>query len=63
MRAGGRPAAIGLVGSVAKVVTLMRANITQEAAGAIFGASQATVSRRWDLLRPPALEGYTIGSG
>jgi hypothetical protein len=35
------------------VVTLMRTNITQKAAGAIFGVSQATVSRRWDLLRPP----------
>ena len=52
VRAGGRPAAIGLLGSVAMVVTLMRTNITQEVAGAIFGVSQATVSRRWDLLRP-----------
>ena len=52
VRAGGRPAAIGLLGSVAMVVTLMRKNITQEVAGAIFGVSQATVSRRWDLLRP-----------
>jgi hypothetical protein len=25
---------------------------TQEVAGALFGVSQATVSRRWDLLRP-----------
>jgi DDE superfamily endonuclease len=30
----------------------MRKNVTQEFAGAIFGVSQATVSRRWDLLRP-----------
>ena len=52
VRAGGRPAAIGLLGSVAMVVTLMRKNITQEVAGALFGVSQATVSRRWDLLRP-----------
>jgi DDE superfamily endonuclease/Helix-turn-helix of DDE superfamily endonuclease len=52
VRAGGRPAGIGLLGSVAMVVTLMRKNITQEAAGAIFGVSQSTVSRRWDLLRP-----------
>lgn len=52
VRAGGRPAAIGLLGSVAMVVTLMRKNITQEVAGAVFGVSQATVSRRWDLLRP-----------
>jgi hypothetical protein len=51
-RRGGRPAAIGLAGSVAMVVTLLRKNITQEVAGAIFGVSQATVSRRWDLLRP-----------
>jgi hypothetical protein len=36
VRAGGRPAGIGLLGSVAMVVTLMRKNITQEAAGAIF---------------------------
>jgi hypothetical protein len=28
----------------------MRKNITQEFAGAIFGVSQATVSRRWDLM-------------
>ena len=42
VRAGGRLAAIGLLGSVAMVVTLMRTNITQEVAGAIFGASQAT---------------------
>ncbi|HXL17748.1 MAG TPA: transposase family protein [Streptosporangiaceae bacterium] len=49
---GGAPAAIGLFGSVAMVVTLMRKNLTQEVAGAIFGCSQPTVSRRWDLLRP-----------
>lgn len=30
----------------------MHTNITQAFAGAIFGVSQATVSRRWDLLRP-----------
>jgi hypothetical protein len=50
--AGGRPSAIGLFKSVAMVVTLMRKNITQEVAGAVFGCSQPTVSRRWDLLRP-----------
>jgi hypothetical protein len=49
---GGRPAAIGLFRSVAMVVALIRKNITQEVAGAIFGVSQPTVSRRWDLLRP-----------
>jgi hypothetical protein len=52
VREGGRPAAIGLFKSVAMVVTLMRKNLTQEVAGAVFGVSQATVSRRWDLLRP-----------
>jgi len=48
----GRPIALGLFRSVALVVCLMRKNVTQEFAGAIFGVSQATVSRRWDLLRP-----------
>jgi hypothetical protein len=49
---GGRPAAIGMYRSVMLVVCLMRKNLTQEMGGAIFGASQSTVSRRWDLLRP-----------
>jgi hypothetical protein len=48
----GRPYVLGLFGSVAMVVALMRKNITQEFAGAIFGVSQPTVSRRWGLLRP-----------
>jgi hypothetical protein len=48
----GRPYALGLFRSVAMVVALMRKNLTQEFAGAIFGVSQPTVSRRWDLLRP-----------
>jgi hypothetical protein len=48
----GRPIALGLFRSVAMVVCLMRKNVTQEFAGAIFGASQSTVSRRWDLPRP-----------
>ena len=48
----GRPYALGLFGSVALVVCLMRTNITQAFAGAIFGVSQSTVSRRWELLRP-----------
>jgi hypothetical protein len=48
----GRAYALGLFGSVALVVCLMRKNVTQAFAGAIFGVSQATVSRRWDLLRP-----------
>jgi hypothetical protein len=48
----GRPYVLGLFRSVALVVALMRKNLTQELAGAIFGVSQSTVSRRWDLLRP-----------
>jgi hypothetical protein len=48
----GRPYALGLFRSVALVVCVMRTNITQTFAGAIFGVSQVTVSRRWDLLRP-----------
>ena len=43
---------IGLYKPVAMVAALMRTNLTQEIAGGIFGCSQATVSRRWDLLRP-----------
>jgi hypothetical protein len=38
--------------SIPLVVGLMRKNLTQEVAGEIFGVSQSTVSRRWDLLRP-----------
>ena len=41
-----------LVPSVVMVVCLIRKNVTQDFAGAVFGVSQATVSRRWDLLRP-----------
>jgi DDE superfamily endonuclease len=52
VRPGGRGAAAGLYRSVAMVVTVLRTNITQQMAGDIFGCSQATVSRRWDLLRP-----------
>jgi hypothetical protein len=48
----GRPIALGLFRSVAMVVCLMRKNVTQAFAGAVFGVSQSTVSRRWDLLRP-----------
>jgi len=49
---GGRPPAIDLYRSVMMVVCLMRKNGTQEFTGAVFGVSQSTVSRRWDLLRP-----------
>src|SRR5690349_11602906 len=48
----GPPLALGLFRSVALVVCLMRTNVTQDVAGAVFGVSQPTVSRRWDLLRP-----------
>lgn len=48
----GRPHALGLFKSMAMVVSLLRQNITQDFAGAIFGVSQPTVSRRWDVLRP-----------
>ncbi|MGH3973690.1 MAG: transposase family protein [Pseudonocardiaceae bacterium] len=48
----GRPYALGLFRSVALVVCLLRTNITQAFAAALFGVSQATVSRRWDLPRP-----------
>jgi hypothetical protein len=48
----GRPMAVGLFRSVAMVVCLLRKNPTQEFVGAVFGVSQSTVSRRWDLLRP-----------
>jgi hypothetical protein len=58
---GGRRAAAGLYKSVAMVVTLLRTNITQEMAGDIFGCSQATVSRRWNLLRP--VTGQVLASG
>ena len=46
------PHRLGLFRSVTLVVCLTRKNVTQDFAGAVFGASQATVSRRWDLLRP-----------
>jgi hypothetical protein len=48
----GRPYVLGLFRSVALVVALLRKNLTQDLAGAVFGVSQSTVSRRWDLLRP-----------
>jgi hypothetical protein len=47
-----KPPAVDFFHSVAMVVMLMRRNVTQEVAGGIFGCSQPTVSRRWDLLRP-----------
>jgi DDE superfamily endonuclease/Helix-turn-helix of DDE superfamily endonuclease len=47
-----KPPKVSLFNSLAMVVMLMRRNVTQPVAGAIFGCSQSTVSRRWDLLRP-----------
>jgi DDE superfamily endonuclease len=52
VKPGGKPPVIGLFHSVVMVVALMRRNLVQAAAGEIFGCSQPTVSRRWDLLRP-----------
>ena len=52
LHSNGRPYALGLYRSIAMVVALLRKNITQDVAGAIFGVSQSTASRRWDLLRP-----------
>lgn len=51
-RPGGRPCALDLYRSIVLVVHLLRKNPTQEVAAAFFNVSQATVSRRWDLLRP-----------
>jgi hypothetical protein len=50
-RPGGRPSALCLQGSVDLVCVLLRTNITQDQVAAIFEVSQATASRRWDLLR------------
>jgi len=52
VRPGGRPCALGLYDSVVLVIHLLRRNPVQAVAAAFFGVSQATVSRRWDLLRP-----------
>lgn len=52
--------------SVALVVYLMRENPTQSAAGAAFGVSQSTASRRWDDLREvigEVLAGWTPEPG
>jgi hypothetical protein len=52
LTSSGRPYGLGLFKSVVLVVTLMRKNMTQDVVAAFFGVSQATASRRWDLLRP-----------
>ena len=51
-RGAKKPPALGFRDSIMMVLMLMRRNVTQEVVGAIFGCSQPTVSRRWDLLRP-----------
>lgn len=48
---GGRPSALGLRGSIDLVCVLLRTNLTQDQAACLFDVSQATASRRWDLLR------------
>lgn len=50
---GGRPGALDLEGSIDLVCVLVRTNLTQDQAAALFGVSQPTASRRWDLLRDP----------
>ncbi|MGH3439563.1 MAG: hypothetical protein ACRDRN_24290, partial [Sciscionella sp.] len=45
LTSAGRPYALGLFRSVAMVVSLIRKNLTQQVAGAVFGVSQPTVSR------------------
>jgi hypothetical protein len=49
-RPGGRPSALCLEGSVDLVCVLLRTNLTQDQAAALFDVSQATASRRWDLM-------------
>jgi hypothetical protein len=51
-RPGGRPCALNLYDSILLVLHLLRRNPVQQVAAAFFDVSQATVSRRWDLLRP-----------
>ncbi len=50
-QSGGRPGVLDLHGSIDLVCVLLRTNLAQDQAACIFGVSQATTSRRWDLLR------------
>ena len=50
---GGRPSALSFEGSMDLVCCLLRTNLTQHQVAAIYRVSQATASRRWDLLREP----------
>lgn len=47
----GRLHRLGLAESVCLVVFLLRENVTQAVAAAVFGVSQPTVSRRFEQLR------------
>jgi hypothetical protein len=48
----GRPPALGLYRRVVLVLVLLRQNLTQAAAGDLFGVSQSTVSRTYRVLLP-----------
>lgn len=48
----GRPAALGLYRQVLLTLVLLRQNLTQSAAGDLFGVSQATVSRIYRRMLP-----------
>ena len=48
---GGRPGVLDLPGSIDLVCVLLRTNLAQDQAAGVFGVSQASASRRWDLLR------------
>ena len=48
---GGRPSALSFEASMDLVCCLLRTNLTQHQVAAIYQVSQATASRRWDLLR------------
>src|ERR1700742_1226992 len=48
----GRPPLLDLYRQVVLVLAILRQNLTQTAAGDLFGVSQTTVSRLWRRLRP-----------
>lgn len=56
---GGRPSALSFEGSMDLVCCLLRTNLTQHQVAAIYRVSQATASRRWDLLREPIARALT----
>lgn len=57
---GGRPGALDLRGSIDLVCVLLRTNLTQDQAAALFCVSQPTASRRWDLLRDPIADALAL---